>query len=231
MYDFIDESGNSGDIVSSEIDKIEKNQPIFTLACIGIHDETDLDKFAQSLIKKYHIQSQELKSKNVLKKQDKIPLDIINYLSDNNGKVLIECVNKKFQICHQLVIYYVLGLYSWINIEKLALEKPRLLSAIFSLFYRLVDKKAYSIFSKCCSSEIDDIDDLNACFNYFMNLTKNIDCHPNLSFDCFLLLQYIRENCDINFYELVKNNRDIFLEIVKKREKNLQKNAFYHYQI
>lgn len=223
---FIDESGNSGDIVSSDIDKIEKNQPIFTLACIGVHDETDLDMFAQSLIKKYRIQSQELKSKNVLKKQDKIPLDIVNYLKANKGKVLIECVNKKFQICTQLVTYYVLGLYSGVNIEKIASEDPFILSAINSLFYRKIDKEAYSFFSKSFLSAKDDIDDINACFNYFMDLTRLIDLNLDLSLDSPQPYKFIKENCKIHFHELVKNNRDIFLETVKKEGKESAKKRF-----
>lgn len=177
---FIDESGNSGDIASSGIDKIVNNQPIFTLACVGVQDVTDLDRFAKSLIKKYRIQSQELKSIRVLKKQDKIPSDIINYLKENNGKVLIECVDKKYQICTQLVNYYVLGLYGNFKINKISSEDPFLLRAIYSLFYSMIENEAYDLFSKSFSSDKDDIDDLNACFLYFMNLTDSIDSVLNL---------------------------------------------------
>ena len=59
---YIDESGNTGDVLSTGNDFDFSGQPIFSLACVGVDQTEKLDEFIHKLKSKYKIQGKELKS-------------------------------------------------------------------------------------------------------------------------------------------------------------------------
>jgi len=63
MKYYIDESGNTGDLIMTEENLNFSSQEYFTLACIGLEDEKliDLENYIKKLKKKYKIQNKELK--------------------------------------------------------------------------------------------------------------------------------------------------------------------------
>jgi hypothetical protein len=73
---YIDESGHSGDLINSGKALDFDGQPIFSLACFGVSDETRLDNAIVRLASKHRITSMELKSSS-LKKKPGFTLDLV----------------------------------------------------------------------------------------------------------------------------------------------------------
>lgn len=59
---YLDESGNSGDLISRKGTLNFGNQPIFTLSCVGIEDFNNINAFVDHLKVKHGIEDIELKS-------------------------------------------------------------------------------------------------------------------------------------------------------------------------
>ncbi|HCD5206174.1 DUF3800 domain-containing protein, partial [Klebsiella pneumoniae] len=55
---FLDESGNTGDLVKKPPDLNFANQPFFALSCIGVPDCDDLQKYIDSLKSKHRVQGE-----------------------------------------------------------------------------------------------------------------------------------------------------------------------------
>jgi len=64
---YIDESGNSGDVLSAGENFDFCGQQVFSLACIGVSDVVKLDDFISTLKNKHRIQGAELKSTKIYK--------------------------------------------------------------------------------------------------------------------------------------------------------------------
>ena len=109
---YIDESGNSGDVLSTGDDFDFYGQPVFSLACIGINDTNKLDEFISKLREKYRIQSSELKSTNIYRKKPKFIRDLVDFLGQQNIPIFIEVVDKKYFISANLVNCHVMPAYS-----------------------------------------------------------------------------------------------------------------------
>jgi len=109
---YIDESGNSGDVLSTGEDFNFYGQPVFSLACIGIDDTHKLDEFILELRKKYRIQGSELKSTKIYRKKPKFISDLVDFLGRENIPIFIEVVDKKYFISANLVNSHVMPAYS-----------------------------------------------------------------------------------------------------------------------
>lgn len=105
MKIYIDESGNTGDLIRENLDLNFANQNIFTLAAIQI-DENLLYKISEKIMprlrKKYNIQGKELKSSQVFDSNPMLLLDLMNEF-DENINIYIEVVGKKAYICNSIV--------------------------------------------------------------------------------------------------------------------------------
>jgi len=109
---YIDESGNSGDLLSTGEDFDFYDQPVFSLACVGIDDTQKLDEFISILRKKYKIQSYELKSTKIYRKNPGLIYDLVDHLGKEKIPIFIEVVDKKYFISANLVNCHVMPAYS-----------------------------------------------------------------------------------------------------------------------
>ena len=107
---FLDESGNTGDLINRKLDLNFAEQPIFTLTCIKINNITKIETLIQTLKKRYKIQGNELKSTSIYKKP-KFLLEVCNFIKQEEIPFFIEAVDKKYNICSTIVNHHVLPPY------------------------------------------------------------------------------------------------------------------------
>jgi len=99
---YLDESGNTGDLVRMG-DRLDfGGQPIFALVCIGLQDEADLEREVQRLRTVHNIQGAEVKSTNLRNKPGFVS-DLATYLRQNQIPLFIEVVEKRYFVCIHLV--------------------------------------------------------------------------------------------------------------------------------
>lgn len=123
---YIDESGNTGDLIVTEKDDNFSSQEYFTLACVGLNDSSlpDLDIFIKKLKSKYKIQAPELKfskMKGVFGKKIGFILELLKYIEESSN-ILIEVVDKKYFLSTTIVNCLINPPYSKKNID-LSTEK------------------------------------------------------------------------------------------------------------
>ena len=108
---YIDESGNTGDLVVSEKNSNFSNQEYFTLACVSLQDSRikHLEEFVENLKLKYKIQAKELKFskiKSLFGKNIDFVFELLNEIQKKSYKksyFIIEIVDKKYIICANIV--------------------------------------------------------------------------------------------------------------------------------
>ncbi|HHC5098167.1 TPA: DUF3800 domain-containing protein, partial [Klebsiella pneumoniae] len=104
---FLDESGNTGDLVKKPPDLNFANQPFFALSCIGVPDCDDLQKYIDSLKSKHRVQGEELKSKNLYKSKPGFIYDLFDYIAKNKLPFYVEVVDKKYCIAVSIVNHQI----------------------------------------------------------------------------------------------------------------------------
>lgn len=92
---YLDESGSSGDLVSAGESFDFARQPVFALACIGVHDMPDLENEINRLKARHRVQSEELKS-TAVKYKPAFVTEMAAYLELKRLPVFIEVVDKRF---------------------------------------------------------------------------------------------------------------------------------------
>jgi hypothetical protein len=104
---YLDESGNSGDLINAGLSFGFGDQPVFVLSCIGVDDLDELDREVTRLKKAHKVLSKELKSVAV-KGKPRFIEDVVSYLGEKNLPIFIEVVEKRFFICATIVDRMVL---------------------------------------------------------------------------------------------------------------------------
>lgn len=108
---YLDESGNSGDLVKTKLDLQFGQQSIFALSCIGIDDLAKAEKFIQELKAKHKIFDEELKSSEIYRSKPEAILDIAKFLTREQCPVLVELVDKKYCVATSIVSHQILPAY------------------------------------------------------------------------------------------------------------------------
>lgn len=108
---YLDESGNSGDLVNKKRDLTFSSQPLFSLSSIEVKESKDTDKFIASIIKKYKIQQNELKSSSLYRRKPELFLEICEYITKNKLPFFLEVIDKKYFICTAIVNHLILPPY------------------------------------------------------------------------------------------------------------------------
>ncbi len=170
---FIDESGNSGDIATNNARSGFAGQPFFSLACIGVDEKESINNFANDLFTKYNIQARELKSKNIIKsgKMRAIIPEVIDFLIHNKCNVLIELVNKKYQLCSQIVEYYIVCPYLECSIVGYWLKYSR--RRICDLLYNKIDDDQLNKISNGFCSQDNDVSCIDVIFDVVFDIVSH----------------------------------------------------------
>jgi hypothetical protein len=93
---FIDESGNTGDLILGGETLSYGGQPYFGLGCLGIKDLTQFEADISALKLKHWIQSNDLKSTKIYKSKPAFILDLVKLIANDKTPFFIERVEKKF---------------------------------------------------------------------------------------------------------------------------------------
>ncbi len=109
---YVDESGNTGDVLNTGDNFDFGGQSVFALACIGFDDHTRLEDIISSLRKKYKIQAAELKCKALYKSSPKLFADLIDHLCSEKIPIFIEAVDKRYFVSINIVNCHVMPAYS-----------------------------------------------------------------------------------------------------------------------
>jgi hypothetical protein len=104
---YVDESGNSGDLVNAGAALDFGQQPVFVLAGIGVDDGEALATELGRLRTRHRIQSRELKFSKFKNKPSFIA-DLIAYLRHCGCPIFVEVVDKYFFICATMVNHFVI---------------------------------------------------------------------------------------------------------------------------
>jgi hypothetical protein len=108
---FLDESGNTGDLVKLPFDINFASQPFFALSCIQVKDCDALDKYIDVLRKSHKVQGDELKSKNLYKSKPQFIYDLFYYIEKERLPFYVEVVDKKYCIAVSIVNHQIVPPY------------------------------------------------------------------------------------------------------------------------
>ncbi len=103
---YVDESGNSGDLVNTGEAFDFGQQPVFALAGLGLDDGEAFAVELERLRARHRINSRELKSA-ALKNKPGFVQDLVDCLKERRCPVFIEVVDKHFFICATMVNHFV----------------------------------------------------------------------------------------------------------------------------
>lgn len=111
MNYYLDESGNTGDLINKKNDMGFAKQPIFTHSCIGIPDK-DLNRLQSFVfdLKKIHgiNESQELKSQDYYIKNPQLVFELLSYIVENKFPIVCEVMDKKYNIAVSIVNHLII---------------------------------------------------------------------------------------------------------------------------
>lgn len=163
MKFYIDESGNTGDLVSKRenFDITFNGQRIFSLAAIGLMDNhlVELEKEILVFKKKYKIQSLEIKAENIFNKKPKFIQDIVEFLLENKIQYFIELTDKKYFICNSIVFHQVYPPYFVPEHEERKGENQIFREICIDFFMRdLCDEQYLNFFSSCIEADKFSLD-------------------------------------------------------------------------
>lgn len=108
---FLDESGNTGDLINKKNDMGFSNQPIFTHSCIGVDSNKieDLKSFITDLKKRHKIEDLvELKSQDYYIKNPQLIYEIVAYIVDKKLPIICEVMDKKYNIAISIVNHLII---------------------------------------------------------------------------------------------------------------------------
>jgi hypothetical protein len=98
MNFYMDESGNTGDIATTNDMLNFGGQQVFSLVALGIPDEEPLTQALNTLRRKHNVQAAELKLSKILKRKPEFALDAIDLLTKSAFPFFIEVVDKRYQL-------------------------------------------------------------------------------------------------------------------------------------
>lgn len=108
---YLDESGNTGDLIGRTEDLNFGKQPIFTLSCIGISDIQKVERFISRLKSAHDLDDGELKSSDLYFDKPEVFLELAKFISEERLPFLLELVEKKYCVSASIVNHYIMPPY------------------------------------------------------------------------------------------------------------------------
>lgn len=208
---YLDESGNTGDLISKKFDLNFANQPIFTLTCVKVNNTDKIKSLVNQLKKKYKIQGNELKSTSIYKKP-KFLLEVCKFIQEENIPFFIEVVDKKYHICSTIVNHYVLPPYFQGDESNGQTQEGRNVIADY-LSLNLPNSYYKSFFNACLiQSEESLLAIMNLLKDYFKNLNDDYQVFYKLveeSIDDYKTMKELhgQEEALMRFFPLSDKNK------------------------
>lgn len=115
MYKYyLDECGNTGDLIKPDFSLSFGGQPLFSLSCVGVDDEIKMFDKLSALKLKYGIEN-ELKSTEIYSFKPGFFLELVKYLVEEKVPIFVELVDKKFCVIANLINSLIIPFYSHID--------------------------------------------------------------------------------------------------------------------
>lgn len=180
MNIFIDESGNTGDLVKEEMDLNFAGQKLFVLCAVKVRDEALIEANLEvlKLKEKHKIKSKELKSKKIFDSKPEFILDLIILLAKFDVQLFIEVVDKKFYICTSIVNHQILPPYFTGDESDGSFQLQR--NIISDYLARNLTINEFVAFSNSCINLSEE--SLNASWEALLSFLKrkNDDCSSTI---------------------------------------------------
>jgi len=165
---FIDESGNTGDLILGGDTLSYGGQPYFGLGCLGVKDIKQFETDIGALKSKHRIQANDLKSTKIYKNKPAFILGLVKLIANQRLPFFIELVEKKFFAATNLVYYLVWPPY-------FSGPENKKLDFIRTVFAQILTKEApnevFSLYFKACQSQSQD--DLLRAFECILDFARS----------------------------------------------------------
>ncbi|HHE3720244.1 TPA: DUF3800 domain-containing protein [Pasteurella multocida] len=222
MNIFIDESGNTGDLIKENIDLDFAGQKIFVLSAIKPNQNSIpiIEKHVQELRKKHKIKSDELKSTKLFKNNPKFIFDLVIKLLIEKVELLIEVVDKKFYLCCSIVNHQIFPPYFTENESDGFSQLKR--NIISDYLTKNLTINEFQSFANSCLELSED--NLEASWKALLNFSNSkndffsqiLVNHINKTKDDYRIMKERigKDNAIKNFIpipDLGKNNKKIYL--------------------
>lgn len=248
---FLDESGNTGDLVKLPPDLKFADQPFFALSCIGINDCGSLDLQIEALKKKHKVQGDELKSKNLYKSKPKFILELFDIFSKGETPFYVEVVDKKYSIAVSIVNHQIIPPY-FSHFPSLYQEQG-LKNELSDYLSENMPVACYQAFFESCidKTEVSLLKSLNTLNSYFRSrefnfkykveaqtcLKNTIRFYHDKKSNILGLLEKLipipdldKKGKNINLLPHVHSWYNIMAKVNKKHKGCLKEVVFYHDQ-
>tara|TARA_Y100000815_G_scaffold115242_1_gene104074 strand:+ start:1826 stop:2944 length:1119 start_codon:yes stop_codon:yes gene_type:complete len=165
---YIDESGNTGDLILGGENLSFGGQPYFGLGCLGIKDVEAFEEDINALKSKHRIQASDMKSTKIYKIKPKFIFDLIHLIADRKIPFFIELVEKKFFIATNISFYLVWPPYYCGGDSK----KNDYIRNVFAQFITLnAPNEVFTSYFKACQSQVKE--DLIQAFETLLSFAKS----------------------------------------------------------
>lgn len=175
---YIDESGNTGDLILGGENLSFGGQPYFGLGCLGITDIEAFEEDINALKSKHRIKAADMKSTKIYKNKPKFILDLAHLIADQKIPFFIELVEKKFFIATNISFYLVWPPYYCGGDSK----SNDFIRNVFAQFITLnAPDEAFTSYFKACQSQAKE--DLVQAFGTLLKFAKSdsSDRHRHLA--------------------------------------------------
>lgn len=108
---FIDESGNSGDLIDDKNKLSFGGQPTFSLAGVDISNIPNLEGAVKNLKEKHRVQAPELKASGLYKSKPQFILEIFSLLIQHGSPFFVEVVDKKYYLATSIATHQIIPPY------------------------------------------------------------------------------------------------------------------------
>ncbi|WP_347368983.1 DUF3800 domain-containing protein [Vibrio vulnificus] len=172
---YIDESGNTGDLIVTEKNANFSSQEYFTLACVGLENSRlgELFEYIEKLKKKYKIQSKELKFskiKGLFGKKIGFMLELTKYIEEESD-FIIEIVDKKYIVSTNIVNCLINPPYFQPDMEPEQAKSMHL--ELSQWVYDYVPEDFFIKFTNASRSPSEE--SLRGLFDDLLNITKKVN--------------------------------------------------------
>ncbi|HGO5291545.1 TPA: DUF3800 domain-containing protein [Photobacterium damselae subsp. damselae] len=164
---YLDESGNTGDLIKPEFSLQFGGQPLFALSCVGVDDEKAVADKLSDLKLKYGVEN-ELKSTEIYAYKPEFFLELAKYLVRNRVPIFVELVDKKFCIITNLISSLIIPFYGEIDEKNGHNQYVR--NHLADYMWHELPPKYLELFNKVCLQRqsvkvIDFLSELKAYFD------------------------------------------------------------------
>ncbi|APQ27416.1 putative prophage protein [Klebsiella pneumoniae] len=155
MEYFLDESGNTGDLINKKNDMGFANQPLFTHSCVGVPEGkiSRMESFVRVLKIRHGIdESIELKSQDYYIKNPELVYELVNFVIEEKYTLVCEVMDKKCNVAVSIVNQLIVPAMENEDQEQVQLVRSILVDVI-SLY---APENCFSTFSELCKDPCEE---------------------------------------------------------------------------